>query len=222
MVQRIGLTIAFLWACLLSSVLAGVQEDLVDSWPREIDLPQGVVFMYQPQPEKMEGNQLKARAAVSVVLKGANEPVFGAVWFEARMDTDRAERTATITDVSVTQVRFPEQDDAKVKKLSALLEKEIPKWQLPISMDRLLTTLDLVEKRSEARSQIKTDPPKILFVSEPAVLISLDGEPHLQQEEGSKLMRVINTAFTILLVPSKDLLPVCRCRYLVCSRRHPG
>jgi hypothetical protein len=205
MIQRIGLTIAFLWACLLSSVLAWAQEDLVDSWPREISVPQGVVVIYQPQPEKLEGNQLKARAAVSVELKGTNEPVFGSVWFEARMDTDRAERTATITDVSVTQVRFPEQDDAKVKKLSALLEKEIPKWQLPISMDRLLTTLDLVEKRSEARSQIKTDPPKILFVSEPAVLISLDGEPHLQQEEDSKLMRVINTAFTILLVPSEKI-----------------
>jgi hypothetical protein len=107
--------------------------------------------------------------------------------------------------VSVTQVRFPEQDDAKVKKLSTLLEKEIPKWQLPISMDRLLTTLDLAEKRSEATQQIKTDPPKILFVSEPAVLISLDGEPRLRQEEGSELMRVINTAFTILLVPSEKI-----------------
>jgi hypothetical protein len=205
MIQRIGLTIAFLWACLQPVALGWAKEGAVDSWPREIDLTQGVVVIYQPQPEKLEGNQLKARAAVSVKLKGATEPVFGAVWFEARMDTDRAERTATIVDVSVTQVRFPEQDDAKVKKLSALLEKEIPKWQLPISMDRLLTTLDLAEKRSEATQQINTDPPKILFVSEPAVLISLDGEPRLQQEEGSELMRVINTAFTILLVPTEKI-----------------
>jgi hypothetical protein len=205
MIQRIGLTIAFLWACLQPVALGWAKEGAVDSWPREIDLTQGVVVIYQPQPEKLEGNQLKARAAVSVKLKGATEPVFGAVWFEARMDTDRAERTATIVDVSVTQVRFPEQDDAKVKKLSALLEKEIPKWQLPISMDRLLTTLDLAEKRSEATQQINTDPPKILFVSEPAVLISLDGEPRLQQEEGSELMRVINT--TVSRVSSRKKVP---------------
>ncbi len=205
MIQRIGLTIAFLWACLQPVASGWAKEDLVDSWPREISVPQGVVVIYQPQPEKLEGNQLKARAAVSVELKGATGPVFGAVWFEARMDTDRAERTATIADVSVTQVRFPEQDDAKVKKLSALLESEIPKWQLLISMDRLLTTLELAEKRSEATQQINTDPPKILFVSEPAVLISLDGEPRLQQEEGSQLMRVINTAFTILIVPSEKI-----------------
>jgi hypothetical protein len=205
MIQRIGLTIALLWACLQPVASGWAKEDAVDSWPREISVPQGEVVIYQPQPEKLEGNQLKARAAVSVELKGANEPVFGAVWFEARMDTDRAERTATIADVSVTQVRFPEQDDAKEKKLSALLEKEIPKWQLPISMDRLLTTLELAEKRSEATEQINTDPPKILFVSEPTVLISLDGEPRLRQEEGSELMRVINTAFTILLVPTEKI-----------------
>ena len=198
MIQRIGLTIAFLWACLLSSALAGVQAALVDSWPREIDLPQGVVVIYQPQPEKMEGNQLKARAAVSVELKGTNEPVFGSVWFEARMDTDRAERTATIADVSVTQVRFPDQDVLKKKQLQTLLETEIPKWRLPISLDSLMATLELAEKRSDATEKINTDPPKILFVSEPAVLISIDGEPQLKKEEGSDLMRVVNTPFTIL------------------------
>ena len=205
MIQRVSWASLFLGACLLSFTLAWALEDQVDDWPREIDLPQGVVVIYQPQPEKLEGNQLEARAAVSVELKGADAPVFGAVWFAARMDTDRAERTATITDVSVTQMRFPEQDDAKEKKLSALLEEEIPKWELPISMDQLMTTLELAEKRSEARSQINTDPPKILFVSEPAVLISLDGEPRLKKEEGSTLMRVINTAFTILLVPTEKI-----------------
>jgi len=194
---------SIVWACLLLSTPGWAQEDTADSWPQEIKVPQCVVCMYQPQPEELEGNRLKARAAVAVELKGSTEPVFGAVWFEARLDTDRAERTATIADVSVTQVRFPEQDEEKAQKLRALLEKEIPKWQLPISMDRLLTTLELAEKRSEVTEKISTDPPKILFVSEPAVLVNLDGEPRLQQEKDSELMRVINTPFTILFVPSE-------------------
>jgi hypothetical protein len=201
MIQRIGCLMVLLWACLLPSALAWAQEKAADSWPREIGIPQGVVVMYQPQPEKLEGNRLDARAAVAVELKGSTEPVFGAVWFEALLDTDRAERTATIADVSVTQVRFPEQDEQKARKLRALLEKEIPKWQLPISLDRLLPTLELAEKRSEAAEKINTDPPRILFVSEPAVLVSLDGEPRLKHEKGSDLMRVINTPFTILFVP---------------------
>jgi hypothetical protein len=137
-----------------------------------------------------------------VELKNSSEPVFGAIWFEARLDTDRSERIATILDVSVTEVRFPEQNEEKIKKLKALLEKEIPKWQLQISMDRLLASLELAEQRSEASEKIVTKPPKILFVSEPAVLVSLDGEPRLQKEGNSEIMRVINTPFTLLLVPS--------------------
>ncbi|MBW2172923.1 MAG: hypothetical protein JRF69_13345, partial [Deltaproteobacteria bacterium] len=159
----------FLWVCLLSS-LGWTQEDATGNWPREIDTPEGLVVIYQPQPEKLDGNLLKGRAAVSVELKGSTEPVFGAVWFEALLDTDRAERTATITDISVTRVRFPTEDKDKSQKLADLLEKETPGWLIPISMDRLLASLELAEVRSEATEKISTDPPKILFVTEPAVL----------------------------------------------------
>jgi len=106
-------------------------------------------------------------------------------------------------DVAVTRVRFPEQDEANAQKLKALLEKEIPKWQLPISLDRLSATLELVEQRAETAQKINTDPPKILFIPEPAVLISLDGEPRLAKEDDTELMRVINSPFTILFAPSQ-------------------
>jgi len=197
------LLIGLVTVSLSLSTIGWSQERAEGSWPREIATSEGVVVLYQPQPEKFEGNILKGRAAVSVELKESTEPVFGAVWFNARLDTDRAERTATIAALSVTEVRFPDQDEQKRKKLQALLEKEIPKWQLPISLDRLMTTLELAEKRSEATEKINTDPPMILFVSEPAVLISIDGEPNLKKEERSELMRVVNTAFTILFVPSE-------------------
>jgi len=203
MKHNIGWVVVFWLICLLTTMPVWAQEDSTDGWPREIDTPKGTVVVYQPQPEKLDGNLLKGRAAVAVELKGSTEPVFGAVWFEARLETDRAERTATMTEVTITQVRFPEQDEQKNKNLKALLEKEAPKWQLPISLDRLMTTLDLTEKRSEAAQKINTKPPKILFVEEPAVLISLDGEPRLKQEEGSELTRVINTPFTILFEPSE-------------------
>lgn len=138
--------IGTLMACLLLPSLVWAQEDETDDWPREITVSEGVVVIYQPQPEKLDGDQLKVRAAVAVKFKGASEPVFGAVWLEARLETDRAERTATIVDVSVTRVRFPEQDEAKSQKLRALLEKEIPKWQLPISLDRLSLRLQLQQR----------------------------------------------------------------------------
>ena len=137
-------------------------------------------------------------------MKNAEEPVFGAIWFEARLDTDRDERIATITDVKITQVRFPDQDEQKAEKLKTLLEEEIPKWNIPIAMDELMTTLELAETRTKATQKINTDPPKILFMTEPAVLITLDGEPSLQQIEGSNLKRIINTPYTMLHDAAKN------------------
>ena len=196
--------ISLLAFCLLSLSNVRAQEDSVDYWPQEIEIPEGIVVIYQPQPEKLEGNKLSGLAAVAIEMKNAQEPVFGAVWFEARLDTDRDERIATITDVTITNVRFPEHEEKKGEKLKALLEEEMPKWNIPISMDRLLATLELAETRAEATEKINTDPPKIIFMTEPAVLITLDGKENLQQIEGSKLKRVINTPFTILFDTSQN------------------
>ncbi|MDA9981827.1 carbohydrate-binding family V/XII [Gammaproteobacteria bacterium] len=175
-----------------------------EGWPREIITAKGTIVIYQPQPEKLAGDRLSARAAIAIELKGGKEPVYGAVWMDSRLETDRSDRTATITEISVTQMRLPEKYREHTEDLGALLETEIPKWNLPISLDRLLTSLDLAQTRSEASQKIITDPPRILFSTEPAVLISIDGEPRLQQEDGSALMRVINTPFTLLLDPSSN------------------
>ena len=176
------------------------QED--GDWPREIQVPEGVVVVYQPQPESLNGNLLKSRAAVSVEIKDAKDPVFGAIWFEAQLDTDRAERTADITEVSVTRVRFPTEDKKKSERLITLLENEIPQWQYAISMDQLMLTLERKDKRSDMADRISTAPPKIIFINEPAILIAIDGEPRLKEEPDSDLMRVINTPYTILFEPS--------------------
>ncbi|NOQ90319.1 MAG: hypothetical protein GQ549_05175, partial [Gammaproteobacteria bacterium] len=197
---------AILCIYLLSMTAVWAQEEVNDQvsidWPREIKVPEGVVVIYQPQPETLNGNSLKGRAAVAVEIKGAEDPVFGAIWFEAQLDTDRAERTANITEVSVTRVRFPTEDTKKSERLITLLEKEIPQWQFAISMDQLMLTLEREEQRSEVSDRISTKPPKIIFINEPAILISIDGEPRLKEEPDTDLMRVINTPYTILFEPA--------------------
>jgi hypothetical protein len=74
----------------------------------------------------------------------------------------------------------------------------MPKWDVVISMDRLLASLDIREQQIRAASQISTEAPDIIFMAEPAVLITLDGEARLKKE-GDDLMRVVNTPFTLLL-----------------------
>jgi hypothetical protein len=184
---------------LFAAMPAFCQDVPGNPWPRDIQVSQGTILIYQPQPEELEGNQLKARAAVSIELKESEEPVFGVVWLSMRLETEREDRTAILADITVTRTRFPEQDDAKAAQFKKLLETEIPKWGLTISMDRLLASLDTREQRIAVASQISTDAPIILFLPEPAVLITLDGEPRLKPEEDIGLMRVVNTPFTVLL-----------------------
>ncbi len=199
MITQLRIALAAVVVCLLGATTAFCQDEPDDPWPKEIQTANGTVFIYQPQPEKLEGNQLDARAAVAFEVDGTEAPVFGAVWFSARLETDRSERTATLADISVTRSRFPGQDEAKEASFKNLLETEFPKWDIVIAMDRLLATLEVREQRIATASQINNDPPVILFVPEPAVLIMVDGEARLKKEEGSDLMRVINTPFTLLL-----------------------
>src|SRR4029077_7975074 len=62
-------------------------------WPREIVTDSVTIIIYQPQFDRLDGITLTGRAAVSVLLKGSKEPVFGVVWFTARAQTDRDDRT---------------------------------------------------------------------------------------------------------------------------------
>ena len=72
--------------CYSSSLLA--QEM---NWPRDVQLDSGVLTIYQPQVDNMEGDFLQYRAAVSYKAGGSQEPVFGAAWFESRVEIDREE-----------------------------------------------------------------------------------------------------------------------------------
>ena len=200
-IQRAAILL-FAWLFFLPGASAQAEEK--SNWPREIKAEQGIVIIYQPQPEAFSNNNLEGRFAVSIEVKGADEPIFGAAWFKARLETDRANRMATIADIAITRVRIPDVDPKQHQTLVDLLEKEIPKWDIPISMDRLIASLELADQRTDAADKINTDAPIILFSVQPTVLISIDGEPRLKKEEDSEVMRVINTPYTLLLNPTEN------------------
>jgi hypothetical protein len=173
-----------------------------DEWPRDIETAQGKITIYQPQPEVFSGDKLSGRTAVSVTLK-SSEPVFGAIWFDARVATDRTARIVTLINIIVTAVKFPEAvDSVKMQKFKNLLETEIMKWDLQISLDDLLATLELTEKEKNIDSNLKNEAPEIIISPQPAALILIDGEPKFQKIEDTKLERVMNSPSFI--VKNKD------------------
>jgi hypothetical protein len=169
------------------------------SWPQEIVAGNGaVVIVYQPQIEEFSGNDLVGRAAISVKKPEAdNVPVFGAIWFEAKIDIDREARTATIRDVDIIDVRFAEASDEQKKQLAGFIEDQVEQAHFTISVDQLLADLD-AEKAGVAEAELKHNPPKIILSTRPALLVSIDGEPVFEMIDGSRYERVVNTPFLLV------------------------
>ena len=82
------------------------------SFPQQISAPEGTILVYQPQPEKLTGNVLTGRAAMSITMKGKTEPFFGAFWFTSMIDNDSDAHLTVLRDIKVTKVRWPESKEA--------------------------------------------------------------------------------------------------------------
>lgn len=167
-------------------------------WPQQIEAEEGTIVVYQPQPESLEGNVLKGRAAMSVQLENQDEPIFGAFWFDTRIDTDRDAGTATLHDMRVTNVRWPESKDAAEQRFTAVVEAHIPETGFEISLERLSASLEAADLVRRSLADLKSDPPRIEFSDDLAVLLLYDGEPRFSAIEGSHYERALNTPFLVV------------------------
>lgn len=168
-------------------------------WPLRLDGSEGLIEVYQPQPEQFQGDSLTARAAVSLTPPGATAPVFGAMWMNARVATDRDARTVTIQDVQIRRVKFPDTSDQQQQQFAQILENEIPRLNVTFSLDQLMTSLDVAQQEKSAVAQLQTTPPRIIFTTTPSTLVLIDGQPQLQPVETPRVMRVVNTPFIVLM-----------------------
>ncbi|MFN3939505.1 MAG: hypothetical protein ACK4IY_02885 [Chitinophagales bacterium] len=93
-------------------------------WPKTINNPKAKIVIYQPQPETFEGKILTGRAAIAVTQAKQKEPIFGAVWFNSTVETDKVNRIVTIQSIKIPEIKFPgETDDAAIAELkNAILE----------------------------------------------------------------------------------------------------
>ena len=191
---------------LLVALPAIAVEEAENAWPREIETVGGLVVMYQPQIDSLEGDILKGRAAVMIKPKDGGEPVFGAVWTETRITTDLDGREVLFEDIRVPRVRFPDATPEQEQRLIDLLTREIPTWDLDLSLDRLIALLDLAEVQTRAAEGLDNSAPKIIFHQEPSVLITIDGEPQLREAGQEGLKAVVNTPFLLVQDPKDQNL----------------
>jgi len=173
------------------------------NWPKEIKTDKARIVIYQPQPDSLIGNKLYARSAVQVALTGQS-PVFGAIWVMTVISTDRETRMITLVNAKVLNVRFPNQDSIPKEKIAgfkSLLESEIPKWDIPITIDELTATLKESAATIRLASEYKTDPPEIIFTAKPSILLLFDGDPSFKPADKSGIERAVNTPFFVVQDP---------------------
>jgi hypothetical protein len=188
----------------LSLVLGGGALAADPGWPRVINAPDGKIVVYQPQIESLDGNILKGRGAVSLTPKGKTEPVFGAVWFESRIEIDRDSRTVDVLEMKIPRVRFPNSTDEDSARYSDIITREAKNWDLNLSLDRMIAGLNAAKREHEQAEDLNMQPPEILFETQPALLVSFDGDPKLVPVHDSELKRVVNTPYFMVQDPASE------------------
>lgn len=203
-VRWLGVACSVLFAILASLLVPAAlrAQDKDPGWPRDIPTSVGTITVYQPQPEDLKANVLTGRSATSFVKTGTTAPVFGVFWFQGRLDVDRDARTAVLSNVKITRVRFPEATPDQEQAYIAIVEAEIPNWHHPISLDRLITSLSAAKEEQKSAEGLKNTPPVILVTEYPTVLVVYDGEPTLRNIPDTNLQRVVNTPYPIIYDPA--------------------
>jgi hypothetical protein len=166
-------------------------------WPQVISGDDGTLVIYQPQPEALEGNRLRARTAISIEPTGSEDAVFGAMWFEAEIDTDQDAGTALVRDIVVTRVTWPDSRDTGEQRLSRVVEEAFPQNGLEVGLDQLVASLESADIERRSLENLNNEPPQIVFADTLSVLLLFDGEPRFQEVEGTDYERALNTPFLV-------------------------
>jgi hypothetical protein len=177
----------------------------LNKWPRDVKVSSGSITIYQPQIESLEGNILKARAAIAYHGSGSDSPVFGAAWFTSQVHIDRENRTVHYETIEVTGTRFPEENKQLAEEFGEAVQQGVKSGNLTSSLDELTTALAAVEQQQKQAADLKNDPPEIIYMDRPALLITIDGKTMLQKVESSVYQAVANTPYPLFFDEKKKV-----------------
>jgi hypothetical protein len=195
----IALKLARATVCALAAgfLLAASATAQTTDWPQAIDAEEGTIVVYQPQVESFERDTITGRAAMALEIKGHDEPIFGALWFTARLDTDYERDLALAREVRVTRVRWPDSKSDDEQRFTEIVEAAVPPAGLPLSLERLSASLAAAEREKKSLAELRNEPPEIVFSEDLAVLLLYDGVPRFASIENTSWERALNTPFAV-------------------------
>jgi hypothetical protein len=184
--------------CLLT-ILGLANFSQAQYWPREFTSSQGKVVLYQPQPQKLEGNRVMGVMAFSLVATGQKEPKFGAMNFDARLNIDRDTRTYALESLAIPNLKFSgDNKDIDTAKIKAAIIKDLEGWDVTGSLDQLIAGIEEFNTDAKANQRFNNAPPTFIYRTSPHFLIMVDGDPKFQDIQNTSLRHLANTGYVIL------------------------
>ena len=177
---------------------AGQQGQAREQWPKRLPMGDATLVLNAPRADSLADGKLSARSAARIEREGEGEPLLGTIWLDADVDVDRAARTVALAAVRVSKVEFPKMPQARQDRIAQRVGQWLTRTRPRLPLDDVLAQARFGRRRDEAAPNLNTEPPKILFETEPAILVVFDGEPRFRAVEGSKLERALNTPFLVL------------------------
>jgi hypothetical protein len=180
-----------------STAPSGVKDP---GWPREITRD-GIRFVYyQPQVDEWRNFQ-EIRARVAFTLTGKDgKPAVGIEELRGHTVANVESRTVLIDNIEITAVRFPSLSDLDSAAMEKLLRSTFPGKPFTVSLDRLIASVQMSQENAKT-VPVKTDPPKILVSTTPAILLNVQGEPVLAPIKGVALKFVLNANWDLFFDP---------------------
>ena len=169
-----------------------------DQWPKTINASDGsVINVYEWQPESFSNNELRVRAAISVLEEGKTDPVFGVAWLNASTRTNGND--VKVESIEINSIKLPgDISDDQLDDLRSLIARSAENWNISIPLSQLQAAVDLNRQQAALSGQINNTPPKIIYSSTPSILVLIDGAPKVQYNTEWKTDAVVNTPFTIV------------------------
>jgi hypothetical protein len=172
-------------------------DPLALQWPRLFDTSGYEFAVYQPQISAWPSNQIQGRFATAVRPAGTSNETYGVVFFRARTEIDKVNRLVTLENFQITKVNFPTQPNLERQYLT-MFQAKLPQAAKTIPLDHLETVFAVSGEIAKAKIQsVKNDPPRVIYTTQPSLLILVDGPPVLKPLTGP-YERVINTQAILL------------------------
>lgn len=168
------------------------------TWPRDFDMGDNRLEIYQPQIETWDGDSISGRAALAIGPKDGT-PAYGFAHFVAKATIDKAAGLVQLSNIQVDKVEVVTAPD-KAALVKTAIEQRLPKTGLVARLDQLQASYAVNQKLAELRTQpVDNAPPRIVFTDTATILVLVSGEPTMRSVEGAPtFQRVINTRALIL------------------------